>query len=445
MASITKLTDKPRTLPWRAKVKDKVRMFATKDEAQLWASEYERTLRMTGLPPTIEELRKHSVKEIVQRYLAEKTPLKGCAVNETVVLTRFLRRDICALSLAAIEKKHAYEYVAQRLKEKWRGKPITPRTVRREVNSIAHIFQTAKEEWGFENLNNPFRIAIKGSMHRRKRRILPGELKKLEQACQHCLGLNRYYVPLAIYLAIETGMREQEIFNLTWADVDLEKRRIEIIKSKTDHVSEYAGRTIVLPFHALTMLAKLRLAQLSRLKIILLRTAALKPVRTAAPDLDGRIFPMTKHAFQQAFYDARERAKIGADRRGERLTFHDIRREANTTFEAAGLTAGERNLMMGHADASIDATYIAPSLQSIQDKLDRQALGGMTFAEASQAAKAQGLDRMPKDKFYKVLNRVATSIEMGTKLSWDEAMRQEGLTNNDPVNVIEFPAREIRL
>ena len=55
-----------------------------------------------------------------------------------------------------------------RSKEEWRGKLITPRTIRRECNSIQYIFEVAKKRWGFENLQNPFRgIEIKGddSMH----------------------------------------------------------------------------------------------------------------------------------------------------------------------------------------------------------------------------------------------------------------------------------------
>src|SRR5271169_6178158 len=124
MASIKKLSDKPRTLPWRAKTKGKVRMFKTKDEAQQWAHEYERKVRLTGLPPTIEELKKHTVREIVQKYLDEKTPHKGSAVSETTVLKKFLKRDICKLSLAAIKKYDAYKYRDDRLKEKWRGKLI---------------------------------------------------------------------------------------------------------------------------------------------------------------------------------------------------------------------------------------------------------------------------------------------------------------------------------
>ena len=95
MAYIKKLTDKPRTLPWRAQVRRKghkamVKMFKTKPEAERWATEQERTIRLTGLPLTIDDLKKHTVGDIVCRYLKEVTPTKGSRVSETAVLKKFL-------------------------------------------------------------------------------------------------------------------------------------------------------------------------------------------------------------------------------------------------------------------------------------------------------------------------------------------------------------------
>jgi integrase len=252
MAHISMKRNKDGTVSYRAHVHRKGHKPITKGgfkyrkDAERWGKEQDRSIDLAGLPLTIEDLKRHTVGDIVRRYLKEITPTKGCRVSENAVLTAFLRRDICSKSLAYISRQDAYKYINDRLKETWRGKPITARTVRRESNSIQHVFEVAKEQWGLSNLTNPFRgLVIKGSMHRRKRRLKEGELEKLEEACTECRGLNQFYVPLAMYLAIETGMRLQEIFNLTWQDFDFEKRRIEIRKSKTDHVSEHEGRTIV--------------------------------------------------------------------------------------------------------------------------------------------------------------------------------------------------------
>jgi len=47
------------------------------------------------------------------------------------------------------------------------------------------------------------------------------------------------------HLAVETGMRLQEVFDLIWRDIDFNKRCIHIRKSKTDK-SSYEGRDLVL-------------------------------------------------------------------------------------------------------------------------------------------------------------------------------------------------------
>jgi integrase len=75
---------------------------------------------------------------------------------------------------------------------------------------------------------------------------------------------------------------------------------------------------------------------------------------------------MTEKAFTQAWTDVVKRAGI------EDLIFHDLRREANTRFIRAGLTLEERNLMLRHADKSMNATYVGRNflLNGIQDKLD---------------------------------------------------------------------------
>jgi integrase len=196
-------------------------------------------------------------------------------------------------------------------------------------------------------------------MHRRKRRLEKGELKRLEDACKDCIGLNKFYVRLAIYLAIETGMRLQEIFNLTWKDVNIDTRRIEIRKNKTDHLSEYAGRTIVMSIMSLYYLLSLA-----------------DHLQLTKKDADTRVFPMKKEAFKQAWANLVKRAGITpSGDEGRRLTFHDLRREAGSIFDEAGLTKGEHDLMMGHANKNMTSLYIHANLEAIEEKLDRYRAG----------------------------------------------------------------------
>ncbi|WP_143278073.1 tyrosine-type recombinase/integrase [Bradyrhizobium sp. UFLA03-84] len=373
MAGYQYLKGNPR--PHRFIVKRKghrtlTKAFVIKDDGERWAREQERSIDLTGIPIGIDKLADTPVEAIVDRYLNEITPTKTNE-SETYTLERF-KVFAKGKSLASFAREDAYAYRAKRLRDTWRGpqgnwktaKPIKASTVKREMVVLHHVFETAREQWGYDNLTNPFAgkvNRIKGSKRQRSRRLEEGELERLIEACKKCLGLNRTYIPLAIYLTVETGMRLDEIFNLTWEDLDVVNRRIEIRKSKTDHVSEYDGRTIVMSVRAMLHASRLP----HQLK-------AIHGEFSVQPS--DAVFPMTKDAFEQAFDDVLTRAKITADKRGERLQFRDLRREANSRFDQM-LTVAECELMLGHKGNGTNAIYRTAALKLIQDKLDEYHLG----------------------------------------------------------------------
>jgi integrase len=436
MAHIHKMSDKPRTLLWRAQVRRKghrtlVKMFKSKAEAERWAEEQERSIRLVGLPHTFDDLKKHTVGVIVRRYLDEITPTKGSRISETTVLNALLRRDIAKKSLAYVKRQDAHAYIAERLQDTWRGKLITPRTVRREINTIQHVFEVAKERWGHENLNNIFRgIAIKGATHRRRRRLEGDELERLQDATKLCRGLNREYVSLAIYLAIETGMRLQEIFNLKWRDINIVDRRITIRKSKTDHITEYEGRIIVMTFLAYTFFTVLALKLEHQFKH------------------DDLIFPMTREAFKQSWADVVKRATI------HDLHFHDLRREAGSRFDEAGLTKAEHDLMMGHANRDMTGLYINSHLKIIQEKLDRHWFKGHTFEEVIDQIRNDGMpveQIVSFDARVKAINRgltteqMARSVELAVRAWKAEGGIPDRLTVDVPLPLSDEEKQRLRI
>jgi integrase len=337
--------------------------FKYRKDAQRWGDEQDRSIQLTNLPLTVRELMKYTAEDVLRRYRDEVVPHK---INEVTLINKFLRYRICKKPLSSLKSSDVWDYIRERQKETWRGKPIKNSSIRRDLNTISRAFVIARKKWkDFENLTNPFvklGDELPNADNRRERRLKVGEENKLWEACKGCLGLNRYYVPLAIALAIHTGMRLQEIFNLTWEDVDFERRRIVIRKSKTDHVSGgFKGRTIVLPIRAEYFLSQLAIA--------------LSGERRLVPT--DRIFPMTSGAFKQSWADVRKRAGI------KDLTFHDLRHEAGSRFAEGKwyLSKPQHDRMMGHNNRDMSSRYIHAELMEIQEKLDRQALGGKTFEE----------------------------------------------------------------
>jgi integrase len=387
--------------------------FTFREDADRWTKEQERSIETTGLPLTIDALRKHTLGSLVERYLKEKTPDKGSAASETTVLKKFLKHPVCKQHLP-ISQMDAYAYIHQRLKDKYKGKklvdkegktigyemkPVTPRTVWREKNIIQHIFEVAKKEWdGFTNLPNPFAgIQIKGSQYRREMRLNPGDLEKLISACDACRTQeNRHFIKLAIYLAVDTGMRLDEMFSLTWADVDIPNRTIKIRHSKTDYKTEKKGREIVMPFHALTILwnelsyGRLTIPDKARFLTDHPAWLGFYSFPEIHPNSEiqykiyqgfykakaASIFPMSKVAFKQSWQGVVARSGIKG------LQFRDLRREAGSRFDDADLTNAQHDYMLGHNNNSIRNIYIRPFLDKIQDKLDRYVLDGKTFKEA---------------------------------------------------------------
>jgi integrase len=392
--SVYMLTDrphgKPRTLPWRAVVprqgqKPLIKQFASKAEAIIWESEFRKQERLKDAPEykyslELKHLRQHSVRELIYDYIKSNPTLN---TNNVISLNQFARENICSKSVLDFSTQDVHRWIAKKKNETWKPpnskgepRPITPRTVRRQANIVQRVFEHAREQReGFRSLPNPFRgIKIEGSTGGRRQRALEeGELERILEACKACHEPNNYYVPLAIWLAIYTGMRRQEIFNLLWSDIDDNNRRITIRKQKTDKLTGNVGipTTIVLPAMALHLLITL-------VAVLFRESGEDEGEEWAFPSLDARIFPMTEKAFTQSWSDVVKRAGI------EDLQFHDLRREAQTRFIRAGLTVQEQNLMMRHADKSMNAVYIGRNtlLKDIQDKLDRYALNGLTYEEA---------------------------------------------------------------
>lgn len=378
--AVFKATDlvrgKPRTRPWCVKVPGfPKKFFLTKAEAD------EHSARLITAPTGAAELARSgkTVGDLVTRYKDDVTPTKrGCGA-ETSRLDQILHKEpgktLCAVKLSQLQPHHAWTYITARQKQKsQRGDGlVTPRTISRERNLLQDVLQIAIERWGYTTMVNAFRgLKIKGSKFRRQRRLEdgsefmgeqgPSEYEKLIDASRDCRGVaNRLYLPLAIDIVLETGMRgdKNEVFELQWGDIDFERRTIAIRTSKTDEHQESPGRTIVLPWMTMVRLAGLLDGK--------------KKVRRT-----DRIFPMTKGALQQAF----DRAKVRAG--CPDLQWKDLRREANTRFgeREPALTDTQRKAMLGHLDGSNDTNdiYSAPALRVIRQKLDMQ-FCGVTFEQ----------------------------------------------------------------
>ena len=402
--------------PWKGQVKGygqkpEAAYFPTRPEASEWEEQRRRVRRRKSLgqKADIADLKTITVGLMVSKYIQEVTNYKASHVEEHYRLGNFLKyKDYSTRPLLSFTRADAVEYRNYLEREYvWTGRPYvrkyrgkqqeiipkcTPKrikagTVRRIIATLKHMWNIAASDWkGYEGLKglddpNPWiKVSSSKTPRKRRRRLddLPtrkNELQRLLEACKHCFGRNKIYLPLAINMAVQTGMRMQEILYLEWADINMKEFRIHIRKSKTDYKSDDEGRDIVLPLRVWMYLVEL----------ITILALTRKGDHSAFDHMQEigfphcRIFPMSKSAFKQAWKRIVKTAGIPSKEedaaRGVResqcgLEFKDLRREAGSRFDEAELTRAEHDLMLGHDSAEIRDIYIAPYLDRIQKKLD---------------------------------------------------------------------------
>lgn len=108
---------------------------------------------------------------------------------------------------------------------------VSKPSVARERNIWVQIFEYAMTKEEYDGLSNICaRLKLTARKKRRNRRLneYEHELERLEEAANKCRGANPYYVMLAILLAINTGMREGELFNLHCNDIRLDRKELHI-------------------------------------------------------------------------------------------------------------------------------------------------------------------------------------------------------------------------
>lgn len=376
--------------------------FETRPKAKKWQEQENVRRRNTryGLHD-IQDLKKYTASDIIIRFMVNNPAAadyetkeelfadSDLADNVRLKLHEFIRRPFFKeINLYDFTKEVAEKFLEDRKKETWKhpnwtnteATLISPRTVRREKSMLQGVWNWARKNIpDLVHLTNPWDgIRVPGSTGgKRQRGLKKGELEALLKHCEGCLGTNRYYVPLAIQFAFSTGMRRQEIFNLTWQDIDFGNRRITIRKSKTDFVTGNEGRVICLP-------------PLCWMPLKLLHSSLLLDGRTPGRERfaipkefhlpAGKIFldtdgnPMTGEAFKQAFDSVAERA--GINRSGERkanLKPHDLRAAAESAFRKSELDDKEIDIMKNGPKSHYDV--VEDFLSTIQSKLETACFG----------------------------------------------------------------------
>ncbi len=315
---------------WRVKIRRKgypteTKTFETKAAAECWARRTE-----TGMDNNTfisrSEAENTTLKELLERYLEEITPRKKSADTETYRIKAFIRLPLATRIVATIRGTDIAAYRDERLKK------VTSGTIKRELVTLGHIFETARKEWGI-HMDNPVRmIRLPASSRPRDRRLQGDEEKHLWKECR--ASRNQLLAP-TVRLALETAMRQGELIRLQWEHVDLDRRTAHLPDTKNGE-----ARTVPLS------------------------SVAIKALKALPQATHGQVLPgITKEAVKKAFTRATRRADI------KDFRFHDLRHEATSRLFELGLNIMEVSAITGHKDLSMLKRYTHLKAEDLARKL----------------------------------------------------------------------------
>ena len=204
---------------WQAQVRKRghplqTKTFETRAAAEAWARAIEVEMDQ-GVFVSRAEAESTTLKELLERYLAEITPQKKSAEPETNRLRLMMRHPLARRFVAGVRGVDIARWRDERLRK------VTPATVKRDLVLLGHVFEVARKEWGIY-VHNPVRdIKLPPCGRPRDRRLQPGEETRLFTACRG--ARNRWLLPL-VQLALETAMRQGELLRLRCEYIDLNRR-----------------------------------------------------------------------------------------------------------------------------------------------------------------------------------------------------------------------------
>lgn len=334
MASIRKRANQDGSVSYRVEVRLKGfppqrATFKRLTDAKNWAGQTEAAIREGRYFKTTES-RKHTLGDATDRYKDSVLPAKKDGKKQESQLD-WWKKEIGAYTLGDVTPALIGE-----CRDKL-GKTLAPATVVRYLAALSHVFTIAVNEWGWLE-DNPVRKVRKPKEPRGRVRflsedteglngeLLEGELTRLLKACRESTNP---YIHTVVVLALSTGMRQGEIMNLKWSDVDLKTNRVVLHETKNDE-----RRVVPLLGHAKEQLKE-------HAKIRRLDTDLVFPGR-------NKKRPMF---IRTPWLEVVKAAGI------EDLRFHDLRHSAASYMLMSGATLGEIAELLGHKTLQMVKRY----------------------------------------------------------------------------------------
>ncbi len=222
--------------------------FSRKTDAKKWAAATESDIR-EGRYFKTSSSRKHTLGELIDKYIATVIPTKGRMGKDQKTQLLWWKKELGAYLLCDITPPLIADSRDKLLSEiTCRNKLRSPATVVRYLAALSHTFSVATREWEWTTINPVTNVRKPKEPSGRIRFLSPDELKRLLKCCQDYPEKHIYVI---VVLALATGMRQGEILNIRWQDIDLQREQIVLLKTKNKE-----RRTVPLTGLALDLIYK---------------------------------------------------------------------------------------------------------------------------------------------------------------------------------------------
>ncbi len=324
MATIRKLKTKKFLAEVRKYGQYKSKTFDSKIQAMAWSAEIEQSLSPDAI------LNHKTLSDALLRYRDEVSPSKKGFRSETNRLNKFNRHSIAGIPFVDLKPSHLYDWIEQELTT------LKSSSVNRYLNLLSAVFEQAKR-WRWTDKNIVRGIKRPKNPQPRDRRISPTEIERILDVLAfdgNTVKRVRDELAIGFLLAIETAMRQGELWQLTWDNVFLEKRFVRLNETKNG-----TRRDVPLSTEAIRLFTLL--APHSKTKVFSSNQASA-----------GVIF--RRYLKQAGFTD---------------LTFHDSRHEAISRL-AQKIPVLDLARMTGHRDIKQLLVYYNATAEEIANQLD---------------------------------------------------------------------------
>jgi integrase len=220
--------------------------FERLTDAKKWAAATETAIR-EGRHFKTAEAKKHTLSEMVDRYIKDVLPTKPKQAIKQAQQLDWWKDKIGAYALADITPAMIVQYRDELASgETYRGTQRSPATVVRYMAALSHAFTIAANEWQWLE-DSPMRKVKKPKESRGRVRFLDDvERERFLAVCQQSSNKQLY---LCVILALSTGMRQGELMGLKWQDVNLKDGFIILHETKNGE-----RRRVPLAGHGLELL-----------------------------------------------------------------------------------------------------------------------------------------------------------------------------------------------